>query len=236
MGSGAQLNEIATGRPEEIYLFFTNHAFALPGLQIVTEGCHNAYARFYEQLGASQHGDPSAIPLHLSTKWEGRFDDLVLYTARKFRKVHEIRSILLFGTMLKILTIREMAGRRSTNTRLVRPETPWLAWVRGALRSRCCKGRKEKIHAPCSPPPFKPGKGPLSASGRTAYYWCVQAALNSPEMTPLLPEYNLLNNKLDDLYNGLLAQGVDAGALDLDQVPEEQRFEHIRNNPELGLE
>lgn len=40
------LELISTGQSEEIYLYFSNYAFALPALPVVSEECHDAYARF----------------------------------------------------------------------------------------------------------------------------------------------------------------------------------------------
>ncbi len=231
------LEEIATDRPEEIYLFFTNYAFALPGVPVVTDECHKAYARFYEQLGDSQHGDSSAIPLHLSTKWEGRFDDLVLYTSDEARKVHEIRSILLFGTMLKVLTIRETAGQAQYQYKVGPPRNTMVAL--GARRTAIAvlqQGSQGEDTRSMLSAAIQERERSLDTARRTAYFWCVQAAMYSPEMTPLLPEYSLLSNKLEELYNELLAQSVDKAILDLDKIAEDQRFDHIRSNADLGLD
>jgi hypothetical protein len=201
---------------------------------VVTDECHKAYARFYEQLGDSQHGDSSAIPLHLSTKWEGRFDDLVLYTSEEARKVHEIRSILLFGTMLKVLTIRETAGQAQYQYKVGPPRNTMVAL--GARRTAIAVMQHGEDTRSLLTAAIQGRESSLDIAGRTAYYWCVQAALYSPEMTPLLPEYSLLNNKLDQLYRELPAQGVDETTLDVGHIEEDRRFDFIRNNAELGLE
>ena len=227
------LEVIATDRPEEIYLFFTNCAFALPGVTLVTEDCHKAYGRFYSQLGESQQGDSSAIPLHLSTRWEGRFDDLVLYTSDEAKKTHEIRSVLLFGTMLKVLSLREAGVQAQYQYKLGPPRNAMVAL--GPRRTAIAVLQQNDDTRKMLSDAIQARERSLDADGRTAYYWCVQAALYGPEMTALLPEYNLLSNKLDELYNELLAVNLTEAALNL-HIPEEERFEHIRAADGLGVE
>ncbi|MEK7751462.1 MAG: tubulin-like doman-containing protein, partial [Acidobacteriota bacterium] len=72
-----------TGKPWEVYLYVVTYAFPLPALTAVTADCQDAYNKFYGDLVANRvQQQRHQIPLHLSSRWEGKFDDLVVYTDR----------------------------------------------------------------------------------------------------------------------------------------------------------
>jgi len=98
----------STGLSSEVYLYLVNYAFPLSALDVVVNECHSAYSKFYQSLREGTTRDrKSQIQLHLSKKWEGRFPELVAYTEDKARRVKEAREILLFGTMMKVLSVQK---------------------------------------------------------------------------------------------------------------------------------
>jgi hypothetical protein len=228
------LEVVATGKSEEIYLYFSNYAFALPALPVVSEECHDAYATFYAQLADQEEGHQTSIPLHLSVKWEGRFDDLVILTSEEARKAHEIRSILLFGTILKVLTLREEHRQVRYQYKVGAPF--YRMQPLGARRSAITLLRRDDAMRAALRMAIEQRERSLTAEQRVSYYWALQGWLYNPEMSRALPEYTLLENKLSEVHNELIAAGVDPKRLNLEAVPEEQRWEYVRNMKDSGLE
>lgn len=167
-------------------------------------------------------------------KWEGRFDDLVIFTGEEARKAHEIRSILLFGAMLKVLTLRE--GYRQVRYQY-KVGPPFNKMVPlGSRRNAITLLRRDEATRAMLAMAIQQRERGLAPDLRTSYYWALQGSLYSPEMSPVLPEYTLLANRLAEVYQELIAAGVDPKRLDLDAVAEEQRWEYVRNMPDSGLD
>jgi hypothetical protein len=227
------LELIPTGQPAEIYLYFSNYAFALPALPIIYEECHSAYTTFYAKLADQEGGDQTSIPLHLSTRWEGRFDDLVILSSEEARRLHEIRRILLFGTILKVLVLREGKGNLEYHYK-VGPPFNKMIHLGSWRRAITILSRKDGMRSTLLNAIQQREKG-LPLQLRISYYWALQGLLYNPEMTPVMPEYYILEDKLKDIYEELIAGGADPEKLNL-TVPEEERLDYLKNLPDSGLD
>jgi hypothetical protein len=229
------VQKIATGRPDEIYLYTSAHAFALPALPIVSRECHDAYAKFYTKLADSQVGGQTAIPLHLSTQWEGRFDDLKVYSADEARKTHEIRNALLFGTILKVLNMRQVQRQVFFQYRLGPPHHTMVPL--GARRTAMTILRQKDDVRAMLTNAIQQRERSVTLPQRVALYWAIQACLNSPEIKRGMPDHTLLFDKLTEVYGQIPAAVVESSALDdIKTIPEEERWEHIRDMQNSGLE
>ena len=107
-GLSCQIELLATGNINEIVLFVSDYGFPLPLLPIVTNEARNAYWDYYDRSNEAHIG---MIPLHLSKKWEGQLEELVVHCDQDAAILREIASILLFGTMLKLLVLTERNGQ-----------------------------------------------------------------------------------------------------------------------------
>jgi hypothetical protein len=226
------LELIPTGQPAEIYLYFSNYAFALPALPIIEE-CHSAYTTFYAKLADQAGGDKTSIPLHLSARWEGRFDDLVILNSEEARRLHVIRRILLFGPILKVLVLREGKGNIEYHYK-VGPPFNKMIHLGSQRRAITILSSRDGMRSTLLNAIQQREQG-LPLQLRISYYWALQGLLYNLEMTPVTPEYRIVENKLKDIYEELIAGGADPEKLNLN-VPEEQRLEYVMNLPDSGLD
>lgn len=229
-GYNYHLQPQPTGNPSEIYLYFSNYAYALPSLPMVSKECHEAYADFYVRLGETS----DQIPLHLSRRWEGKFDDLVVYDDNEAKTLKEVYSILLFGPVLKVLTLREVKGQHQYQYKLGAPFHRMVPL--GSRRQATTVLRQNEEARSMLLAAIKTRENMLSPELVTSYYWALQASLHSPEAMPETPEHTLLTNRLDEVYKRALALGADALALDTGGIAESARFAHIQQLESTGLE
>jgi hypothetical protein len=214
--------------PYEMYLYFSNYAFAAPSLPTVVSDCHDAYVDFYTEMMKAPAGSPQgSIPLHLSKAWEGKFDDLEVYGDNQARILVEVLSIVLFGSMLRVVhpvveknqivykyklgapinKLDVIGNRRHFISRLMR-EDELRATFLGAVRGREASLTKEQA---------------------ISYFWAITACLADPEMVPAVPEYTMLTEKLRMIYAYAVAKGADPDKdVDSAPLPEQERFERIR--------
>jgi len=92
-------------RKSELFLYTVSYAFPLPSVPVVADSCHDAYYAFYRDLRENRQFGKLyyQIPLHLDKRWEGKFEDLVLYTEQDARVAKESLEALLFGSILKVV-------------------------------------------------------------------------------------------------------------------------------------
>jgi hypothetical protein len=67
-----------TGKPYEVFLYVVAYAFPLAALP-VTRDCHDAYHSFYRDGARDALGMAHSVPLHIDSRWEGKFEDLLVY-------------------------------------------------------------------------------------------------------------------------------------------------------------
>jgi uncharacterized membrane-anchored protein YhcB (DUF1043 family) len=224
----------ATGNPSEIYLYLSDFAFSLPVLPIVTHDAHKAYWDFYEKINQAGPGNAQQlIPLHLSKRWEGKFEDLVEYSDEQANTLREILSILLFGHMLKVLVLKDLKGLHVYHYMLGKPfgRLDFMGPRRQVVASllKDSKLRKTLDDA------IKQRENSLTPEQLLSYFLAVQAASNSPELVRRTPDDLILNQQMKDLC----ARGgaaLDAAFDRIKSIDEPLRFEYLRKLENSGIE
>jgi hypothetical protein len=240
VGTHYQVEVKATDKPYEIYLYFSNYAFPLPALKIVNHDCHIAYTDFYAALNAAPAGTPAgSIPLHLSKAWEGKYDDLVIYSDEQAKTLVEVLSILQFGMLLKVISATETQGQIEYSYKIGPPlNRPAKIGNRRVVIAQLMRDARLRTELTTV---VQSRENSLDKDQLIAYYWGLQACLNQPEMMPALPEYTLLAGKLtgeSGVYKRALGAGATEQALDVSLAPEAEteRFDWIRQRTDFGLE
>lgn len=224
-----------TDNPSEIYLYMSNYAFSLPDLRLVSHDCHEAYVDFYQKLNDDQHGTAAAqIPLHLNKKWEGKFDELVIYTDQEARTLKEVYSVLTFGSLLKVVTLKSVRGTIQYQYRFGPPHNRFQPL--GTRRNTISILRRDDTTRGMLLNVIRNREATLTVEQATSYYWGLQAQISNPETLPGTPEHTLLTAKLDEIHAKLDAMKVDMAALDTKNIPEEERYEYIKKLDSAGLE
>jgi hypothetical protein len=224
----------ATGNPAEIYLYLSDYAFSLPLLPIVAHDAHKAYWDFYEKINQAGAGNAQQlIPLHLSRRWEGKFDDLVEYSDEQANTLREILSILLFGQMLKVLVLKETKGMHVYHYMLGKPfyRLESIGPRRQVVASLLKDSKLRKTFADA----IEQRERSLSEGQLIAYHRAVQAAANSPELIRKTPDDLLLDQKMIELDR----RGDAAINQDLDtirKIDQPLRFEYLRKLGNSGIE
>ncbi len=100
-----QLQVLKSTRKSEVFLYTICYAFPLPAVPVVSGACHDAYYSFYRDLRENRQFGKLyyQIPLHLDKRWEGQFDDLVLYSEQDAHVAKESLEALLFGSILGVI-------------------------------------------------------------------------------------------------------------------------------------
>lgn len=222
-------------RPHQMYLYFSNYAFAAPSLPVVHNECHNAYTDFYTEMLRTPAGTPQAsIPLHLSKLWEGKFDDLETYSDVQAKVLVEVLSVLLFGSMLRVVRPREEKSQVIYEYMLGAPlNRPNPIGNRRHFVSRMTRENEMRAMFVQA---IGQRESSLTKEQSISYFWAITACLSDPEMVPALPEYKLLTDKLYQIYEFAKAKGADPGELDSSRLNPENRFELIKSSGTLGLE
>ncbi len=194
----------STGLSSEVYLYLVNYAFPLSALDVVVNECHSAYSKFYQGLREGTTKDrKSQIQLHLSKKWEGRFPELVAYTEDKARKVKEAREILLFGTMLRVLTVKD-AKQPEYGYILGFPfnRIVWLGFKWEAIdRLNAQADTRQMLQQVISN-----RKTELTPEQLLAWFWAVQYMINDSQSDVDEPEKKLLDQELESITRQLVKQ------------------------------
>jgi|SRR5271157_632556 len=239
-GYNYQLQAHATGNPSEIYLYMSNYAYALPSLPLVSGEAHDAYWDFYTKLNENSQGAAaSQVPLHLSKRWEGKFDDLVVYTDETAKVLREIYYILLFGQILKVLTLKDQKGLHIYQYKLGAPFSKMAPL--GPRRQVVATLQRDQDLRAMLMSAIKTRENSLNTEQVVSYYWAIQASLNSPDLIANTPEATLLTQKLDkekggEAYERALAAVADPSILKLDAIPEPERFDWIKSLNAARLE
>lgn len=101
----SQIDVLPTGNPSQIYLYTVGYAFPLPGLEIVSNACREAYHQFYNGINTATKTD--RVPLHIDRTWEGKFGDLKIFNDREREILVDITEVLLLGSVLRVLDLKE---------------------------------------------------------------------------------------------------------------------------------
>jgi len=231
-----ELNVKPTGRTDEIYLYLVNYAFPLPALPIVTNECHGAYSDFYRALREGRVGSENAnIELHLSKAWEGKLSDLLVYTDEEARKERDARFVLLFGTILKVLSVKDVKGQTQYGIKLGPPSfkvTP-LGSRREASEILRSDFEQRQLLISVIAQRERDLKEQLPA-----YYWALQYLRFSSEFAPDSPEDTLLEMKVHDenVYGSLLRGGVSEQELDVPERSYQEMAEYCKQKAAANLE
>jgi hypothetical protein len=229
------LQAYATQNPWEIYLYFSNYAYALPALPIVTNECHDAYNDFYDNLTEVPQGEASSqTPLHLSKHWEGKFDDLVVYNSAEAKVLIEVYKLFVFGPILKVLTLRYEKGQLVYQYWRGRPYSNIvrIGARRRALAKLC---RDEDVRQMFSQA-VRERDASLKPELLVSYWWALQALLNNGEFLPGMPEHTLLEGNLKEIEDRVFKAGMGSAIPDLKSIDPANRLSYIRDREGLGLE
>jgi hypothetical protein len=221
-----QIDVHSTGKPWEVYLYLVSYALPLPSLRLVTNQCHNAYYDFYKALRAGQVGQQEhRIPLHLSKQWEGKFDDLLVYSDADAKQIKEAIEVLLFGSILRVLDVRVVDGRL---------EYGYKKWIPPAPRLEILGTRREAIEILRGDSMFR---GSLLKTLKEredglkdqleSYYWLLSYLSLSEEFPPKTPERILLEDTLFRIHDRL-AKDKSKAELSLEHLPQEKQVEEAK--------
>ena len=196
-----------TGKPYEVYLYFSTFAFPLPSVSLVQNECHQAYTNFYTQFNPGQARQPATgIPLHLSRKWEGRFDDLVIYTDREAELLEEVLGIVNLAPLLRVLTTRPddatgmpdffyKDGPPYTTNNLLGKKRNVISRLMADTHLRRALGDEVRAR-----------EAALTPAQLQAYFWGVQAQLLHPDLDEGTPDFQLLHRKFAEVYRRIQAE------------------------------
>jgi len=233
-GQGYHVEVHATGNPAEIYLYLSDYAFSLPLLPIIENDAHRAYWDFYEKINLAGSGNAQQlIPLHLSRRWEGKFEDLVVYSDQQANTLREIVSILLFGHMLRVLVLKEHKGLHFYNYMLGKPfSRPEPLGPRRQVVANLLQDSKLRATLTAA---IEQRENSLSPEQMLVYHRAVQAMANGPELIRKTPEDLLLGQKLIDLCrrgDGVLQEDLNR----ITSIEQHSRYEYLRKLEDSGVE
>jgi len=171
-------------------------------------------------------------PLHLSKRWEGKFDDLVVYSDDQAERIREIISILIFGQILKVLIVKEqrslhfyhyMLGKPFSRLEPIGPRRQVIANLLQDAKLRVTLTSVIALR-----------ESRLSSSEMLAYHRAVQALANSPELIRKTPEDLLLGQKLVEICQ----RAGETIREDLDRISaldQPLRYEYLQKLDNSGL-
>lgn len=225
-----------TDKPWEIYLYLVTYAFPLAALPVVTNESHGAYFSFYKSLREDQIGDRRYhIPLHLSAAWEGKFEDLIVYEDKEALSVKEARDVILFGAMLKVLSVGVLQGRVEYGYKRgapvftihnLGPKREAIESLRtdGALRGRFLAAIRRR-------------ESELTKGLLLTYYWTLQYLKFSSEYNAASPEATLLSARIAEVYSRLVREhAVPESDLELKGEDDQKNAEQARQQAGAGFE
>ena len=200
--AGCRVEAFDTGQPNEVYLYFSTFAFPLPSLALVQNECHRAYTDFYAQLQPGQAKRPTqGIPLHLSQKWEGRFDDLVTYSDREAALLEEALLVLNLAPALRVLEAQPNRATEMTEFQY-RYSKP-LNTVQGLGKRTNAIAQLIADHAlrQALRDAVLAREAALTPGQLKAYFWALYAQWKHPEVEQDSPDHQLLQRSLNQVFH-----------------------------------
>lgn len=188
-------------RSSEVSLYIASYAFPLPALPVVKKECHQAYYDFYRAQVAGQVGEQrNHISLHLSKRWEGKFGDLKIYDDKEAREIKGALETLLFGSILRILELRQKEGVS---------EFGYRKWVPPSPQREPLGNHREAVEALKGDPRFREEllrvigerEEGLSTEQLQDYYWLLAHLSRSGDYPSGMPEKVLLDTKLGVIHD-----------------------------------
>jgi hypothetical protein len=227
-GLGYTAQEISaqpTDKPWEVYLYLVSYAFPLAALPIVDTDCHRSYFEFYRALRQGEIREQRyQIPLHLSEAWEGKFDDLVVYKDAEAQQMKESREVILFGAILRILTVKEESKRIDYGYKLGAPF--FRTNVLGPKREAIEVLREDHRLRATLMQAISQKEIELTKDQLETYYWILQYLLFSQDYPRSSPERTLLNERVKPIYDRLMNEfsvpGVNLSLADSNKDGDEQ--------------
>jgi len=198
-----------TGKPYEVYLYMVVYAFPLSSLPVVTRDCHTAYHDFYRTLSSQRN----QIPLHLDSRWEGKFEDLVVYDDATAQQIKEAREVLLFGALLKVLEVTDQQGRPEYQYNSGPPFYKQRAL--GSKREAVDSLQNDRRQREEFRQTVLGREQLLKDKGLETYYWALQYLSRAGDFPDRSTELTLLEQRIGQVYARLTKAGVAQGALDL---------------------
>ena len=199
--AGCRVEAVDTGQPNEVYLYFSTFAFPLPSLALVQNECHRAFTDFYAQLQPGQAKRPTqGIPLHLSQKWEGRFDDLVTYSDREAALLEEALLVLNLAPALRVLEAQ--LNRATEMTEFQYRYSKPLNTVQGLGKRTNAIAQLIADHAlrQALRDAVLAREAALTPGQLKAYFWALYAQTNHPEVERDSPDFQLLQRSFTQVY------------------------------------
>ncbi|MGA3099257.1 MAG: hypothetical protein ABSF25_22595, partial [Bryobacteraceae bacterium] len=200
-----------TGKPYEVYLYIVVYAFPLPALRIVTGECHEAYRDFYRSVGAQNSADAKLqIPVHLSRQWEGKFDDLKVYTEPEAEKIKEAREVLLFGAMLRVLDLAQEEERAVYS---YKSGLPFFQTRRLGARREAVDNLQDNAKLRAEFLLTVKGREQMLGKSLETYYWALHYLYMCGAFPPASAEAAMLEQRTEEILKRLLEAKVPKEAL-----------------------
>jgi hypothetical protein len=231
-GRRHQIEVGVTDNAAEIVLFTADYGFALPLLPILGRDAHNAYWDLYNAVGGAGEGALNPPSLHLSKRWEGMFEDLVVYPPQHAAILREIASVLLFGHILKVLIIKQHGCYHFYGYMLPHPFSR-ADFMGPRWRAVACLLRDSKLRSKLSTA-LAAREAALTPDQMLAYLRAVRALATDEDAIGNYRDDLLLRQKAADLCrfgSGPVQREFDA----IDKMEPQPRFEYFRDPEASGL-
>ncbi len=236
--AGCRVEAFDTGNPNEVYLYFSTFAFPLPALALVQNECHGAYTDFYTQLQPGQAKRPQqGIPLHLSQKWEGRFDDLVTYTDREAALLEEALTILSLAPALRILEpqLNRVTDMTELQYRYAKPLN--TVQVLGKRRNAIAQLMADHDLRNTLREAVLGRENGLTPQQLKSYFWALFAQTQHPEVERDSPDFQLLQRRFTSIYHRIQQTLPDLlPEVDTDRLPRDSDPVPFLQSQNLGLD
>ncbi len=235
--AGCRVEAFDTGQPNEVYLYFSTFAFPLPSLALVQNECHRAYTDFYAQLQPGQAKRPTqGIPLHLSQKWEGRFDDLVTYSDREASLLEEALLILTLAPALRVLEpqLNRATDMTELQYRYAKPLN--TVQVLGKRRNAIAQLMADHELRQLLKDAVLTREAALTPPQLRSYFWALYAQMKHPEVERDSPDFQLLERRYTQVYQRIEQTAPELVAeLDPERLPGNDPLASLRTQA-VGLD
>ena len=229
--AGCRVEAFDTGQPNEVYLYFSTFAFPLPSLALVQNECHRAYTDFYAQLQPGQVRRPSqGIPLHLSKKWEGRFDDLVTYSDREAALLERVLILLNFAPALRVLEAQEDRSTGTTEFQYRYAKPLNTAQRLGKRRNAIAQLMADSELRELLEDAVFSREAALTPEQLKSYFWALYAQWMHPEVEDDSPDYQLLTRRYAQIYQRIQQTAPTLlPEVDIESVPSNDPVAFLQN-------